>query len=128
MISRKGDFKRAIYQFNKIVLFFDLLLHQKMTILGLSDSHDDYTKYVRWVTNQDLEGFTTDTLLKIYYMIGIYKSLRILFPTKEQAVDWLRNDSMATVVGPYPPLSRIISGDTRDLKAVNDHLNSLVIV
>lgn len=62
-----------------------------------------------------------DTLERISYLLGIYKSLRILLPQKERADGWVREKNLA--FGDQSPLERMLAGNIADLLEVRRYVD-----
>ncbi len=73
------------------------------------------------------EGAATlgrDVLERISYLLGIYKSLQILFPDPLQADAWLRKPNAAAVFGGRSALERMLPGNVADLYVVRQYLDA----
>ena len=64
-----------------------------------------------------------DTLRRISYVLGIYKSLQIVFIHPEQADAWVRKPNQ--LFGGKSALERILAGDVTDLAAVRFALDAV---
>ncbi len=65
-----------------------------------------------------------DVIERISYVLGIYKSLQILFPDPERADAWLRRPNDAALFGGRPALERMLSGNVADLYVVREYLDA----
>jgi hypothetical protein len=65
-----------------------------------------------------------DTLERISYLLGIWKSLQILFPDPAQADAWLHKPTAATLFGGHSALERMLSGNVADLYVVRQYLDA----
>ena len=65
-----------------------------------------------------------DTLERISYLLGIWKSLQILFPDPAQADAWLRKPNQAPLFGGHSALERMLSGNVGDLYVVRQYLDA----
>jgi hypothetical protein len=63
-----------------------------------------------------------DTLRRIGYVAGIYKSLQILYSEADLADHWVKRPNKA--FGGQTPLQRMCAGDVTDLAAVRDYLDA----
>lgn len=63
-----------------------------------------------------------DTLCRLGYVLGIYKSLQILYSNPQQADAWPTRANRA--FGGQPPLERMAGGDVTDLAAVHQYLDA----
>ena len=65
-----------------------------------------------------------DTLERISYLLGIWKSLQILFPDPAQADAWLHKPNAAPLFGGHSALERMLSGNVADLYVVRQYLDA----
>jgi hypothetical protein len=65
-----------------------------------------------------------DTLERISYLLGIWKSLQILFPDPAQADAWLTRPNQAPLFGGQSALERMLSGNVADLYVVRQYLDA----
>jgi hypothetical protein len=63
-----------------------------------------------------------DTLRRIGYIAGIFKSLEILYSDPHLADDWIKRPNRA--FGGQTPLRRMLAGDITDLAAVRSYLDA----
>lgn len=65
-----------------------------------------------------------DTLERLSYLLGIYKSLQILLPDPKAADEWLRRPNTASPFGGRSALERMLSGQVADLYVVREYLDA----
>ena len=65
-----------------------------------------------------------DTLERLSYLLGIYKSLQILLPDARAADEWVRKPNSAPPFGGRPALERMLSGQVADLYVVRQYLDA----
>jgi hypothetical protein len=65
-----------------------------------------------------------DTIERISYLLGIWKSLQILFPDPAQADVWLHKPNQAPLFGGHSALERMLSGNVADLFVVRQYLDA----
>ncbi len=65
-----------------------------------------------------------DVIERISYLLGVYKSLQILFPDPLQADAWLRKPNAAPMFGGQSALQRMLSGNVADLYVVRQYLDA----
>ena len=92
---------------------------QQIQILGTPSSKT----FKNWQSSSFLP-LNSDTLTRVSYIITIYKNLGLLFPTREQANDWvykpnkyLKGDSAITLIS---------SGDLNKMHQIAEYLNAQV--
>lgn len=79
--------------------------------------------FYKWKREQD-GSLGRDTLERISYLLGIWKSLQILFPDPAQADAWLRKPNAAPLFGGHSALERMLSGNVADLFVVRQYLDA----
>jgi len=65
-----------------------------------------------------------DTLERLSYLLGIYKSLQILLPDTRAADAWVRQPNSAPPFGGNSALERMLSGQVADLYVVRQYLDA----
>lgn len=65
-----------------------------------------------------------DLLERISYILGIYKALRILFPTEERACEWIRKPNSAAPFNGHSALDWMLRGRITDLADVRRYLDA----
>ena len=65
-----------------------------------------------------------DTLERISYLLGIFKSLQILFPDPQQADGWVNRPNQASLFGGQSALQHMLSGNVADLYVVRQYLDA----
>lgn len=65
-----------------------------------------------------------DTIERISYLLGIWKSLQILFPDPAQADAWLHKPNQSPLFGGHSALERMLSGNVADLYVVRQYLDA----
>ena len=79
--------------------------------------------FYKW--KRELGGaLARDTLERISYLLGIWKSLQILFPDPDQADAWLHKPNTASLFGGHSALERMLSGNVADLYVVRQYLDA----
>lgn len=65
-----------------------------------------------------------DTLLRISALLGIYKALKIVFPSDAEANRWLTTGNTGPLFGGQSPLALITSGTQDGMMLVRRHLDA----
>lgn len=65
-----------------------------------------------------------DVLVRISYILGIYKALRTLFSNAEQADTWISQANTARIFGGGTALERMLGGELEDLRLVRNCLDA----
>ena len=79
--------------------------------------------FYKWKRERD-GALSRDTLERISYLLGIFKSLAILFPQAERADAWLHRPNDAPTFGGKSALDRMLSGNVADLYVVRQYLDA----
>ena len=105
--------------------FFRLAEHWQLRIADqrklLGDPPE--STYYKWKRQQG-GVLGRDTLERISYLLGIWKSLQILFPDPAQADAWLQRPNTAPLFGGHSALERMLSGNVSDLYVVRQYLDA----
>ncbi|GGY30855.1 hypothetical protein GCM10008098_25610 [Rhodanobacter panaciterrae] len=105
--------------------FFRLAEHWKLRIADqrklLGDPPE--STFYKWKRQQD-GAPSRDTIERISYLLGIWKSLQILFPDPAQADVWLNKPNQASLFGGHSALERMLSGNVADLYVVRQYLDA----
>ena len=106
--------------FANIAEAWGLTVAEQLKLLGI----DSRSTFFKWRRERDPK-FKGDTLERLSYLLGIYKSLQILFPDTEAADAWVRKPNAAPVFGGSSALERMLAGNVSDLNAVRRYLDSV---
>ncbi len=79
--------------------------------------------FYKWKRQQD-GAPTRDTIERVSYLLGIWKSLQILFPNPAQADAWLHQPNQSPLFGGHSALERMLSGNVADLYVVRQYLDA----
>lgn len=93
---------------------------QQMTMLGLSNEKTLYN----WKGQPEKAKLTRDLLERASYILGIYKSLQILFPDPVLADQWLSTANDNPLFNGTTPLHRLLAGQVVDLAVVRNFLDA----
>ena len=94
---------------------------EQMTLLGLTNEKTLYN----WKRHPEKAQLTPDLIERASYLLGIYKSLQILFPTADNADRWLSHPNDNPLFNGMPPLQRLLAGQMMDLATVRQHLDAV---
>ncbi|MBA2238484.1 MAG: DUF2384 domain-containing protein [Lysobacter sp.] len=109
----------ALRAFFRIAKGWGLTAEQERTLLG-TPARSTFFKWKR-----ELAGsLPQDVLERISYLLGIYKSLRLLFPNAEQANGWIKRANTAPLFGGARALDRMLGGQVSDLFVVREYLDA----
>jgi len=105
--------------FVNIAEAWGLSVAEQLKLLGIGSR----STFFKWRRERDpkLPG---DTLERLSYLLGIYKSLQILLPDAQAADAWIRMPNAATPFGGRSALERMLSGQVADLYVVRQYLDA----
>jgi hypothetical protein len=105
--------------FANIAEAWGLSVSEQLKLLGIGSR----STFFKWRREREprLPG---DTLERLSYLLGIYKSLQILLPDPKAADTWIRKPNAATPFGGRSALERMLSGQVADLYVVRQYLDS----
>ncbi len=108
----------AIRAFFRISAEWGLSVEEQLDLLGL----ESRSTYFNWKRAQDAR-LDRDQLERVSHLLGIYKALRILFPSVPQANAWVKKPNSAPLFEGKPALVRMREG-IRGLFAVRSYLDA----
>lgn len=116
-MGRKDLTGPALRTFFRIADAWKLKEAEQMRLLGL-DSRATLQSWKRG----GVAAISKDALERISYILGIYKSLRILLP--QTADQWVRKPNDAAPFGGRSALERMTSGNVADLFVVRQYVDA----
>jgi hypothetical protein len=105
--------------FGKIAEAWGLTIAEQLTLLGIASR----STYFKWRRERE-PRVPQDTLERLSYLLGIYKSLQILLPDPKAADSWVRQPNSAPLFGGRSALERMLSGQVADLYVVREYLDA----
>jgi hypothetical protein len=105
--------------FANIADAWGLSIAEQLKLLGIA-SRSTFFKWRREASPR----LPRDTLERLSYLLGIYKSLQILLPDPLAADEWVRKPNEAALFGGRSALDRMLSGQVADLYVVREYLDS----
>lgn len=112
----------ALKGFFKIAELWQLSPSEMTTMLGGIHRSTLY-KYQGLAREGGVE-LGRDLMERISYTLGIYKALRILFPSEERAVQWVRRPNSASPFNGGTALEWMLRGSIVDLADVRRYLDA----
>ena len=110
----------GLLAFANIAEAWGLSVADQLKLLGIA-SRSTFFKWRR-ERNPRLPG---DTLERLSYLLGIYKSLQILLPDAAAADAWVRQPNGAAPFGGRSALERMLAGNVSDLNLVRRYLDGV---
>jgi hypothetical protein len=111
----------ALRTFLAIADLWGLTEVQRLLVLGYP-SRSTYHNWCKRTREHGAFTFDVDVLTRISAVLGIHQGLRILFPTEQLGVEWLRTPHNAVVFGGRPPLDLVTCGSQDGLLLVRRFL------
>jgi hypothetical protein len=105
--------------FENIAAAWKLSVAEQLTLLGIASR----STFFKWRRERN-PNLPRDTLERLSYLLGIYKSLQILLPDPRAADEWVRKPNDAPLFGGRPALARMLSGQVADLYVVREYLDA----
>jgi hypothetical protein len=105
--------------FANIAEAWGLSVSDQLKLLGIA-SRSTFFKWRRETSPR----LPRDTLERLSYLLGIYKSLQILLPDPKAADEWVRKPNHAPLFGGHSALERMLSGQVADLYVVREYLDA----
>ena len=96
-----------------------LSMAEQLALLGLQSR----STFFKWKKDPS-PRLPRDTLERISYLLGIYKSLQILLPDAAAADAWLRKPNAAAPFAGRSAIERMLSGQVADLYVVRQYLDA----
>ena len=106
--------------FAEIARRWELSVDEQLRLLG----EPARSTFFAWRKNPQGAVLPRDTLERLSNLLGIYKSLQILFPDERNADAWLRKPNSAPGFGGQSALQRMLAGNVSDLNLVRRYLDS----
>ncbi len=107
----------AIRTFERIADRWKLTLAERERVLRLPR-----TTYFRVRKNPDRASLSADTLERVSHVLGIYKSLHVLFPEDQRADTWI--DRPSRRLGGATARTQLASGHFSDLVDLRRYLDA----
>lgn len=105
--------------FVNIAEAWSLSVAEQLKLLGI----ESRSTFFKWRRERD-PRLPRDTLERLSYLLGIYKSLQILLPDPKAADEWVRRPNGAPLFGGGSALDRMLSGQVADLYVVREYLDA----
>ena len=107
--------------FERIAQAWQLSIDEQLCLLG----QPPRSTFFAWRKNPERASLPRDTLERLSYLLGIWKSLQILLPDAGAADAWVRQPNAAPAFGGRSALARMLAGNVSDLHAVRTYLDGV---
>ena len=109
----------GLHAFFTISSEWELNTQEEIALLGSPPR----STFFKWKKSKEAE-LSHDTLERISYIIGIYKALFMLLPSKEAALSWIKRPNNAPLFNGQTALARMCAGNVVDLADVRRYLDA----
>lgn len=113
----------GLRSFLAIAEYCGIPTRDRIALLG-EPSRSTYSAWVKKAQACESLALPLDTLVRISGILGIYKSLAILFPVEAEAMTWLKGAHRGEVFGGQPPIDVMIEGGLDGIMIVRRHLDA----
>jgi hypothetical protein len=107
--------------FERIAAAWQLSVDEQLRLLG----QPPRSTFFAWRKHPERASLPRDTLERLSYLLGIWKSLQILLPDAAAADAWVRRPNAAPAFGGRSALARMLAGNVSDLHAVRVYLDGV---
>jgi antitoxin Xre/MbcA/ParS-like protein len=110
-ISEPAQAGAGLRTFARIAERWKIPARDAMALLGVDSRSTYYDLLKRARDSKEVKGLSRDQLDRLSYLIGIYESIRVLFPHSEETRDgWVSRANSAPMFGGRSPLDVMRSG------------------
>jgi hypothetical protein len=104
-VSERSQAGAGLRTFARIAEQWSLAATDAMALVGVESRSTYYELLKRARETRDIRGLNGDQLERLSYVLGIYESLRVLFPhSKETRDTWVTRPNTGSLFGGRPPL------------------------
>lgn len=107
--------------FMRMAEAWQLSVDEQLCLLG----QPARSTFFSWRKHPERAVLSRDTLERLSYLLGIWKSLQILLPDAVAADAWLRRPNRAAPFGGHSALQRMLAGNVSDLHLVRSYLDGV---
>lgn len=107
--------------FGRIAQAWQLSVDDQLCLLG----QPPRSTFFAWRKHPERASLPRDTLERLSYVLGIWKSLQILLPDAAAADAWVRQPNTAPAFGGRSALERMLAGNVSDLHVVRTYLDGV---
>lgn len=111
----------GIRAFGRVAQLWNLSISEQLLLLG----EPSRSTFFAWRKQPEKAKLPRDVLERISNVLGIFKSLEILFPDAKAADAWIRKPNSAPVFGGKTALDRMLAGNVSDLNLVRRYLDAM---
>lgn len=111
----------GIRAFSRLAALWGLTVEEQLQLLG----EPARSTFFAWRKHPERASLPKDTLERISNLLGIYKSLQILFPDTAAADAWVRKPNAAPAFAGQSALQRMLGGNVSDINAVRRYLDAV---
>src|SRR6267378_1317493 len=110
-ISERVQAAAGLRTFARIAEQWKLPAADAMALLGVDSRSTYYELLKRARKSKEVKGLSKDQLDRLSYLLGIYASMRVLFPHSEESRnEWISRANTAPIFGGRSPIEIMRSG------------------
>ena len=110
-----GGSIRTVIQILKV---WNLTDAQSAQLLGVSEK-----EFLTWKVAAPAEyDLPQETVLRVSYVLGIYKALHTIIPDTLLADSWIQHPNTGSIFGGATPLTHLLQGGIEELEVVRGYL------
>lgn len=118
-MSDTSKSRLALSAFFKVAEAWGLSEEEELAILGLCNH-----EVLRAWKAAEGSDVSNETLMRISYVLGIYRAINTLLPRKNVASSWIRQPNEAPTFGNRSALELMVDGSIDKLKGVRQYLDA----
>ena len=80
--------------------------------------------FQKWKTEKAAISLDQDTILRISYLLGIYKALHLLLPSAQAANAWMRKPNSEPRFGGESAINLLLKGDLTQFSELRQYLDA----
>ena len=104
-VSERSQAGAGLRTFARIAEQWSLAASDAMALLGIESRSTYYELLKRARETREVKGLNTDQLERLSYLLGIYESIRVLFPHNQETRDaWVTRPNSATLFNGRQPI------------------------
>jgi len=104
-ISEPVQAGAGLRTFTRIAEQWKLSARDAMALLGVDSRSTYYELLKRARDSKEVKGLSKDQLDRLSYLLGVYESVRVLFPHSQESRDtWVSRPNTAALFAGRPPL------------------------
>ena len=104
-VTEAAQAAAGLRTFERIASQWRLSAADAMALIGVDARSTYYDLLKRARESREIKGLNPDQFDRLSYLLGIYESIRVLFPHSEESRnEWITRANTASIFGGRPPL------------------------